>query len=86
MQGGHAVQYAAMPGYGFVPRPGAEGLPAGMAAPGYAGMHYPPGVYPMQLAMPHHMQQVRDQGAGHHAVHTSIRRCTGRVQCEYLQL
>lgn len=61
VQGMHAMQYAAVPGYGFVPRSAPDGMPAAMAAAGmqYAGMQYPPGVYPMQLAMPQHTQQVR---------------------------
>lgn len=58
VQGMHAVQYA-LPAYGFMPRPAPDGMPAAMAAAGYPGVQYPPGVYPMQLAMPQHMQQVR---------------------------
>lgn len=52
-----AMQYA-VPSYGYMARPMAEGMPAAMAAAGYPGVQYPPGAFPMQLAMPQHMQQV----------------------------
>lgn len=60
MPGMQPMQYAmpGLPGYGFVARPGAEGMPTAMAATGYPAMQYQPG-YPVQLSMQQHLQQVR---------------------------